>query len=123
LLRGAPQSWKFKSVQVKVGSNAVVHKRQSLDCTWHGIAALMIKVRDAVRPEGAALNALRSCYRKGRGKLFGLCAGPAGCIATGDTVKAVEAEIRDAIRFHIEGLKEDGLPVPTPTSIAEYVEA
>ena len=46
-----------------------------------------------------------------------------GCIATGATVVSVEREIRDAIRFHIEGLKEDGLPVPQPTSIAEYVEA
>jgi predicted RNase H-like HicB family nuclease len=46
-----------------------------------------------------------------------------GCIATGETVAAVEAEIRDAIRFHIECLREDGLPVPAPTSVAEYVEA
>jgi predicted RNase H-like HicB family nuclease len=46
-----------------------------------------------------------------------------GCVATGDSVAEVEAEIRDAIRFHIDGLKEDGLPVPTPTSIADYVEA
>ena len=46
-----------------------------------------------------------------------------GCVATGDTVAAVEVEIRDAIRFHIEGLKADGLPVPAPTSIADYVEA
>ena len=45
-----------------------------------------------------------------------------GCVATGDTVASVEREIRDAIRFHIEGLKEDGLPVPAPTSLAEYVE-
>ena len=45
-----------------------------------------------------------------------------GCVATGDTVASVEREIRDAIRFHIEGLKEDGLPVPEPTSIAEYVD-
>lgn len=45
-----------------------------------------------------------------------------GCVATGNTVKTVEAEIRDAIRFHIEGLREDGLPVPAPTSIADYVE-
>jgi predicted RNase H-like HicB family nuclease len=37
--------------------------------------------------------------------------------------KAVEIGIRDAIRFHIDGLKEDGLPVPAPTSIADYVEA
>jgi predicted RNase H-like HicB family nuclease len=46
-----------------------------------------------------------------------------GCVATGETVAAVEAEIRDAVRFHIDGLKQDGLPVPKPTSIADYVEA
>jgi len=46
-----------------------------------------------------------------------------GCVAAGDTVAAVEAEIRDAIRFHIDGLRTDGLEVPEPTSIAEYVEA
>uniref|UniRef100_Q07IG2 HicB-like antitoxin of toxin-antitoxin system domain-containing protein n=1 Tax=Rhodopseudomonas palustris (strain BisA53) TaxID=316055 RepID=Q07IG2_RHOP5 len=45
-----------------------------------------------------------------------------GCVATGDTIAAVETEIRDAIRFHIEGLKADGLAIPPPTSIAEYVE-
>ncbi len=46
-----------------------------------------------------------------------------GCVATGATVTEVENEIRAAIRFHIDGLKEDGLPVPSPSSIAEYVEA
>lgn len=46
-----------------------------------------------------------------------------GCIATGNTVAEVEREIRDAIRFHIEGLEEDGLPVPEPRSVVEYVEA
>lgn len=46
-----------------------------------------------------------------------------GCVATGETVAAIESEIRDAIRFHIDGLKQDGLPVPKPTSIADYVEA
>ncbi len=46
-----------------------------------------------------------------------------GCVATGVTVALVEDEIREAIRFHIEGLKADGLAVPEPTSIAEYVEA
>ena len=46
-----------------------------------------------------------------------------GCVAAGDTVSEVESEIREAIRFHIDGLKADGLAVPAPTSIAEYVEA
>jgi len=45
-----------------------------------------------------------------------------GCVATGASVPEVEREIRDAIRFHIEALKEDGLPVPQPTSIADCVE-
>jgi predicted RNase H-like HicB family nuclease len=35
----------------------------------------------------------------------------------------VEREIRAAIRFHIDGWKADGQPVPAPTSIADYVEA
>jgi len=46
-----------------------------------------------------------------------------GCVATGATVEALEQEMREAIRFHIDGLKADGLPVPAPTSLAEYIEA
>ena len=46
-----------------------------------------------------------------------------GCIATGTTVAQTEVEIREAIRFHIEGMREDGLPIPQPSSLAEYVEA
>jgi predicted RNase H-like HicB family nuclease len=46
-----------------------------------------------------------------------------GCVATAPTITDVENEIREAIRFHIEGLRADGLPVPEPRSIAEYVDA
>jgi predicted RNase H-like HicB family nuclease len=46
-----------------------------------------------------------------------------GCVATGGSVEAIEDEIRAAIRLHIEGLEADGLAVPEPTSIAEYIEA
>jgi predicted RNase H-like HicB family nuclease len=45
-----------------------------------------------------------------------------GCVATGATVEETEREIREAITFHIEGLVEDGLPVPLPASIVEYLE-
>jgi len=45
-----------------------------------------------------------------------------GCVATGATVAEAEAEIRDAIEFHLEGLREDGLPIPAPSSRVEYVE-
>ncbi|MCW5718974.1 MAG: type II toxin-antitoxin system HicB family antitoxin [Bauldia sp.] len=46
-----------------------------------------------------------------------------GCVATGATVADVELTIREAIRFHLEGLAEDGLPIPQPSARAEYVEA
>jgi len=45
-----------------------------------------------------------------------------GCVATGATVEEVASEIREAIAFHVEGLREDGLPVPTGDSQVEYVE-
>lgn len=45
-----------------------------------------------------------------------------GCVATGATVEETEREIGAAIKFHIEGLIEDGLPVPQPASIVEYLE-
>ena len=45
-----------------------------------------------------------------------------GCVATGQTVEETENEIREAIEFHIEGLREDGLAIPQPVSIVEYLE-
>jgi predicted RNase H-like HicB family nuclease len=46
-----------------------------------------------------------------------------GCIATGDTPEDTEKEIRAAIRLHIDGMIEDGIPTPEPTTVCEYVEA
>jgi predicted RNase H-like HicB family nuclease len=45
-----------------------------------------------------------------------------GCVATGATIKDAENEIREAIKFHIEGMKEDGLTIPSPRSAVEYIE-
>ena len=45
-----------------------------------------------------------------------------GCVATGTTVAEVEAEIREAIEFHLDGMREDGLPIPAASSQVEYVE-
>jgi predicted RNase H-like HicB family nuclease len=45
-----------------------------------------------------------------------------GCVAVGETREEVLRLIREAIEFHIHGLKEDGLPVPAPTSEGEFVE-
>ncbi len=46
-----------------------------------------------------------------------------GCIAPGATVAEAEAEIREAIRFHLDSMLEEGMPVPDPTTVTEYVEA
>ena len=46
-----------------------------------------------------------------------------GCVATGETPEAVEHENREAIRFDLEGMAEDGTPPPAPKSTLAYVEA
>lgn len=45
-----------------------------------------------------------------------------GCVATGATAQETEKLIREAIEFHLEGLRADGLPIPPPMSQVEYVE-
>jgi predicted RNase H-like HicB family nuclease len=45
-----------------------------------------------------------------------------GCVATGNTVAETEESIGEAIEFHLEGMREDGLPVAAPTVRVEYVD-
>lgn len=45
-----------------------------------------------------------------------------GCAATGATIEEVEAEMRVVIAFHLDGLREDGLPIPQLTSRVDYIE-
>ena len=45
-----------------------------------------------------------------------------GCIATGPNREVVEQEMRDAIAFHLEGMRAAGYAVPEPSSYATYVE-
>lgn len=44
-----------------------------------------------------------------------------GCVATGATRDEAERNMHDAIRLHVDGLREDGLPIPESTAVAEYV--
>ncbi len=46
-----------------------------------------------------------------------------GCVATGSTPEEAEHEIREAIRFHLEGLAEDGIEPPRPQARLAYIEA
>jgi predicted RNase H-like HicB family nuclease len=45
-----------------------------------------------------------------------------GCVATGKTTSEVEMHMREAIELHIEGMIEDGTPVPEPSSRVDYIE-
>lgn len=45
-----------------------------------------------------------------------------GCIATGESVEETEQNIREAIRFHLDGLRDDGTPIPAPSTRVEYIE-
>ncbi len=45
-----------------------------------------------------------------------------GCVATGATVEETGRSIREAIEFHLEGMRKDGTPIPPPSSRVDYVE-
>ena len=45
-----------------------------------------------------------------------------GCVATGKTIEETEQQICEAIEIHLRGMREDGLPIPEPSSQVEYVE-
>ena len=45
-----------------------------------------------------------------------------GCVATGQTVEVTEKLLREAIVLHLEGMREDGLAAPRPTSQVDYVD-
>ena len=45
-----------------------------------------------------------------------------GCVATGVTIEEAGSQIREAIGFHLDGMREDGIAIPLPASRVEYVE-
>ena len=45
-----------------------------------------------------------------------------GCVAVAETLAETERLIREALEFHLEGLREDGIAVPEPSAVAQYVE-
>lgn len=45
-----------------------------------------------------------------------------GCVATGRSIEEIKINIQEAIRLHLEGMVEDGEPIPTSYSLAEYIE-
>ena len=45
-----------------------------------------------------------------------------GCVTTGTTVEEIERNIREAIELHLEGMLEDGDPIPEPTTSVSYID-
>jgi predicted RNase H-like HicB family nuclease len=45
-----------------------------------------------------------------------------GCVATGETIEETEQQIREAIDLHLWGMRDDGLPIPEPSSSVDYVD-
>ena len=45
-----------------------------------------------------------------------------GCVAVGSTREEIETNIREAIEFHVESLRHDGIALPRPTCYSTYVE-
>jgi len=59
---------------------------------------------------------------KGEGNYSAYVPDLPGCVAVGDTVEETQREIQEAIEFHLEGLRAEGLPIPEPSSRVDYVE-
>lgn len=45
-----------------------------------------------------------------------------GCVATGSSIEETEQALREAIEFHLKGMREEGDPIPPPSSHVEYIE-
>jgi predicted RNase H-like HicB family nuclease len=71
-----------------------------------------------------AMNMRRSAIvvEKGKSNYAAYVPDLPGCVATGKTVKQAERHIQQAIEIHLEGMREDGLPVPKPFSVVDYVK-
>ena len=59
---------------------------------------------------------------KGEGNYSAYVPDLPGCVAAGDTLEETEQFIREAIEIHIRGLREDGMEIPCPTSLAREIE-
>ena len=95
-----------------------------VDCVARGLPRIALRsIRATIADVGKIVMRYAIVIEKAEGNYSAYVPDLPGCVATGATVPEVEQDMREAIRFHIDGLKEEGLPVPQPTSIAEYVEA
>jgi predicted RNase H-like HicB family nuclease len=83
----------------------------------------MVSVHNVHRAIGASSKALDGYHREGKGNFSAFSPDVPGCVATGATREEAEQEFQSALQMHLEGLKEDRLPIPKPSASIGYVEA
>ena len=78
---------------------------------------MIVETADAVAaPPGIGSMRYAVVIEKGARNYSAYVPDLAGCVSVGDSLEEVKFEIRDAIEFHLEGMREDGTPVPPPSS-------
>jgi predicted RNase H-like HicB family nuclease len=59
---------------------------------------------------------------KAAGNFAGYVPDLPGCVATGSTIEETERLLREAIALHLAGMREDGVAIPEPSSVVDYLE-
>jgi predicted RNase H-like HicB family nuclease len=91
--------------------------------SWRGVGARDTQQRvEAGGPEEEEMSRYLIVIEKAGVNFSAYSPDVPGCVSTGSTVEETKRNMEEAIEFHLEGMRQDGLPVPMPSSVAEYVE-
>jgi len=74
-----------------------------------------------VPPKPKAVEKFLIVIEKANGNYSAYCPDLPGCIATGKTIEEVKQRMAEAIKIHLEGMREDNIPIPVVKSQAEYI--
>jgi predicted RNase H-like HicB family nuclease len=74
-----------------------------------------------VPPKTKAVEKFLIVIEKANGNYSAYCPDLAGCIATGKTIEEVKQRMGEAIKMHLEGMREDNIPLPAMKSQADYI--
>lgn len=74
-----------------------------------------------VPPKGKGFGKILNIIEQATGNYSAYCSDLPGCIATGKTTEEVKQRMAEAIKMHLEGMREDNIPIPVMKSQAEYI--
>jgi len=97
---------------------------RAVNCTLTRLAARNTQQRcEAFRAEKRLIMRYAIVIEKSESNYAAYVPDLPGCVSTGKDIQEVDNNIREAIRLHVEGLREDHLPVPEPSVLCEYIDA